>query len=199
MPVIGLTGGIGSGKSAAADAFERLGAAVVDTDRIAHRLTAAGGDAMAAIVARFGPGLAGPDGALDRAAMRALVFADADAREALEAILHPMIREAAAREIGAAQAPYAMLVVPLLVESGDYRQRVDRICVVDVPEGLQVARVMARNGFDEARVRAIMAAQASRQARLAAADDVIDNRGSLAELETRVAELDARYRRLRAC
>ncbi|MCB1957996.1 MAG: dephospho-CoA kinase [Rhodocyclaceae bacterium] len=201
MPVVGLTGGIGSGKSAAADAFEALGAAVVDTDRIAHGLTAAGGAAMAAVARQFGPGVIASDGSLDRDAMRSRVFSDGDARRQLEAILHPMIRQAADRAVAEAsgRAPYVMLVVPLLIESGAYRQRVDRVCVVDVPESLQIARVMARNGFDEARVRSIMAAQASRQARLDAADDVIDNGGSLDALQDRVRQLDALYRGLRAC
>ncbi len=199
MPVIGLTGGIGSGKSAAADRFEALGAAVVDTDRIAHDLTGPGGAAMPAIVARFGEAVAGPDGALDRDRMRALVFADGAARQALEAILHPMILDAATRALGAARAPYAVLVVPLLVESGAYRDRMDRVCVVDVPESVQIERVMARNGFDEARVRSIMAAQASRARRLEAADDVIDNQGTLEALQAQVAQLDARYRAIRAC
>ena len=201
VPVVGLTGGIGSGKSAAADAFEALGAAVVDTDRIAHGLTAAGGAAMAAVARQFGPGVIASDGSLDRDAMRSRVFSDGDARRQLEAILHPMIRQAADRAVAEAsgRAPYVMLVVPLLIESGAYRQRVDRVCVVDVPESLQIARVMARNGFDEARVRSIMAAQASRQARLDAADDVIDNGGSLDALQDRVRQLDALYRGLRAC
>ncbi|MCB1917725.1 MAG: dephospho-CoA kinase [Rhodocyclaceae bacterium] len=196
-PVIGLTGGIGSGKSAAADRFGELGAAVVDTDVIAHRLTAVGGEAMTAIVDAFGERVRRADGALDRDAMRTLAFDDPAARSRLEGILHPLIRAQSERQIAASEAPYVILVVPLLVEAGGYRERVDRICVVDVPESIQIARVMARNGFDEDRVRAIMAAQATREQRLAVADDVIDNGGTLAELRAQVAVLHRRYRALR--
>ncbi|MCB1926436.1 MAG: dephospho-CoA kinase [Rhodocyclaceae bacterium] len=192
-PVIGLTGGIGSGKSAAADLFAGFGADVVDTDLIAHQLTAPGGDAMAAIADAFGAGVVRADGGLDRDAMRALAFDEPGARARLEGILHPLIRAQSERQIAASTAPYLILVVPLLVEAGGYRERVDRICVVDVPEAEQVARVMARNGFQEARVRAIMAAQASRRQRLAVADDVIDNSGSLTRLREQVEALHQRY------
>lgn len=192
-PVIGLTGGIGSGKSAAADLFAGLGADVVDTDLIAHRLTAPDGAAMGAIAGAFGRRVVRPDGGLDRDAMRSLVFDDPAARERLEGILHPLIRAQSERQIAASAAPYVVLVVPLLIEAGGYRERVDRLCVVDVPEAVQVARVMARNGFDEARVGAIMAAQASREQRLAAADDVIDNSGTLDELRAQVEALHQRY------
>ncbi|MCB1896427.1 MAG: dephospho-CoA kinase [Zoogloeaceae bacterium] len=192
-PVIGLTGGIGSGKSAAADLFAGFGADVVDTDLIAHQLTAPGGAAMAAIAEAFGAGVVRGDGALDRDAMRALAFDEPGARARLEGILHPLIRSQSERQIAASEAPYVVLVVPLLVEAGGYRERVDRICVVDVPEAEQMARVMARNGFDEARVRAIMAAQASRRQRLAVADDVIDNSGSLLRLREQVEALHHRY------
>ena len=192
-PVIGLTGGIGSGKSAAADLFAGFGADVVDTDLIAHQLTAPGGDAMAAIADAFGAGVVRADGGLDRDAMRALAFDEPGARARLEGILHPLIRAQSERQIAASTAPYLILVVPLLVEAGGYRERVDRICVVDVPEAEQVTRVMARNGFQEARVRAIMAAQASRRQRLAVADDVIDNSGSLTRLREQVEALHQRY------
>ena len=192
-PVIGLTGGIGSGKSAAADLFAGFGADVVGTDLIAHQLTAPGGAAMAAIAEAFGAGVVRGDGALDRDAMRALAFDEPGARARLEGILHPLIRSQSERQIAASEAPYVVLVVPLLVEAGGYRERVDRICVVDVPEAEQMARVMARNGFDEARVRAIMAAQASRRQRLAVADDVIDNSGSLLRLREQVEALHHRY------
>ncbi|NTV09861.1 MAG: dephospho-CoA kinase [Zoogloea sp.] len=192
-PVIGLTGGIGSGKSAAADHFASLGAAVVDTDAIAHGLTAPGGAAMPPIRAAFGEAVVATDGSLDRAAMRSLVFGDPDARHRLEAILHPMIRREAERQCAAAQACYVMLVVPLLIESGGYRDRVDRICVVDCPEDLQVARVVRRNGLDAAQVRAIMAAQASRAERLAVADDVVDNGGDLASMQLQIEKLHSVY------
>ncbi len=191
--IVGLTGGIGSGKSAAADHFGELGAAIVDTDQIAHRLTAPGGAAMAPIEAAFGAGVVAEDGSLNRPAMRALAFEDTAARRRLEAILHPMIRDESERQCRAAEAPYVMLVVPLLVESGTYRERVSRLCVVDCPEAVQVARVMLRSGLDETQVRAIMAAQATREARLAAADDVVDNGGGLERLRSQVASLHQVY------
>ena len=196
--VIGLTGGIGSGKSAAADLFAARGALMVDTDQIAHQLTAPGGTAMDAIRQAFGNGVVAADGALNRAAMRALAFEDPDARKRLEAILHPMIRAESERLCLAATTPYVMLVVPLLIESGTYRQRVRRLCVVDCPEEVQVARVMQRSGLEERQVRAIMAAQASRAERLAAADDVIDNGGSYEQLAAQVERLHAAYLQLAA-
>lgn len=191
--VVGLTGGIGSGKTAVADGLGRLGAAVVDTDLIAHVLTAPGGAAMAEIASAFGPSVVAADGSLDRAAMRALAFSDPAARNRLESILHPLIRSESARQCAAAQAPYVVLVVPLLVESGNWRERCDRLCVVDCPESLQIERVRARNALPEAQIRAIMAAQASRAERLAVADDVIDNSGPLAELAPRIEALHRRY------
>lgn len=191
--VVGLTGGIGSGKTAVANDLGRLGAALVDTDLIAHTLTAPGGAAMAEIAAAFGPSVIAADGSLDRAAMRALAFSDPAARGRLEAILHPLIRSESARQCAAAQAPYVVLVVPLLVESGNWRERCDRLCVVDCPESLQIERVRARSALPEAQIRAIMAAQASRAERLAAADDVIDNSGSLAELAPQIDTLHRRY------
>ena len=191
--IVGLTGGIGSGKSAATAHFAALGASVVDTDLIAHALTAPGGAAMAAIRQVFGDGMLAPDGSLDRAAMRELAFARPEARRELEAILHPLIRAESARQCLAAPGPYVILAVPLLVESGDYRARCDRICVVDCPEPVQVARVRQRSGLAEAQIRSIMAAQATRAQRLAAADDVLDNAGTLAELEAQVERLHADY------
>ncbi|AVZ78426.1 dephospho-CoA kinase [Zoogloeaceae bacteirum Par-f-2] len=196
--IVGLTGGIGSGKSAVADGFARLGAAVVDTDRIAHVLTAPGGAAMAQIEAAFGPSVIAADGALDRTAMRELAFSDAAARTRLEAILHPLIRSESARQCAAAQAPYVVLVVPLLIESGHWRERCDRLCVVDCPEALQIERVRARSALPEAQIRAIMAAQANRAERLAVADDVIDNSGLLAELAPQIEALHRRYLALAA-
>ncbi|MFU2486251.1 dephospho-CoA kinase [Thauera sp. WH-1] len=191
--IVGLTGGIGSGKSAATEHFAALGASVVDTDHIAHALTAPRGAAIDAIRNSFGDVMIAADGSLDRAAMRARAFSQPDARRQLEAILHPMIRDESARQCRAAGGPYVILAVPLLVESGSYRQRCDRICVVDCPEALQIERVSRRSGLDEAQVRAIMATQASRQQRLAVADDVIDNGGSLAALQAQVDRLHAAY------
>jgi dephospho-CoA kinase len=191
--IVGLTGGIGSGKSAAADIFGELGAAVVDTDAIAHELTAPGGAAIAPIRAAFGAEVIAPNGALDRAAMRKRAFGDAGSKARLEAILHPMIRAEADRRCDGARAPYVVLVVPLLLESGSYRSRVQRVAVVDCLEDTQVARVMERSGLSAAEARAIMAVQAQRQQRLDAADDVIDNSGNLAELRQQVETLHRHY------
>jgi dephospho-CoA kinase len=196
--VIGLTGGIGSGKSAAAREFERLGASVVDTDAIAHQLTAPGGAALEHIKALFGEAFIGPSGAMDREAMRNRVFSDPQAKRTLEELLHPMIRAEGERRIAAAGGPYVIYVVPLLVESGDYRRRVDRVLVVDAPEALQLERVRSRSGLPEREARAIMAQQLSRAARLAAADDVIDNSGALDALRAQVAALHARYLKMAA-
>ncbi|HZX26558.1 MAG TPA: dephospho-CoA kinase [Telluria sp.] len=190
---VGLTGGIGSGKSLVADLLAERGAAIVDTDAIAHALTAPHGAAIDAIAAAFGTGFVTPEGALDRARMRALVFTDRDAKRRLEAILHPLIRAEAEDRAARAAAPYVVFVVPLLVESGGWRQRVQRILVVDCPESVQIQRVMARNNMAEEQVRAILAAQASRAERLAAADDVIVNDGPVAALGPEVDRLHAKY------
>lgn len=191
--VVGLTGGIGSGKSAAADEFARLGATLVDTDLIAHRLTGPGGAAVAAIQRLFGDGFVLPSGAMDRKRMRERVFADTAARKSLEGVLHPLIRDESERQIAAAGGPYVVHVVPLLVESGHYRRRVDRILVVDCPEATQLARVRARSGLSADEAQAIVRSQASRAERLAAADDVIDNGGTLEDLRKQVAVLHVKY------
>jgi dephospho-CoA kinase len=192
--IVGLTGGIGSGKSAAAEEFARLGATVVDTDAIARALTEPGGAAMEHIKALFGEAFIAPSGAMDRKAMRDRVFADPAARQALESLLHPMIRAESERRIAAAVGAYVVHMVPLLVESKDARRRRwDRILVVDCAEALQIARVRQRSGLAEPEVRAIIASQASRAERLAAADDVIDNGGTLEALREQVGALHARY------
>ena len=191
--VVGLTGGIGSGKSAAAEEFERLGATVVDTDAIARELTEPGGAAMPHIRALFGDAFIAPSGAMERKAMREHVFGDPVARRALESMLHPMIRAEAERRIAQAAGPYVVYVVPLLIESKEPRRRADRILVVDAPEELQVARVATRSGLSDEEVRSIMAAQASRAERRAAADDVVENAGSLEALRDQVRALHARY------
>jgi dephospho-CoA kinase len=191
--VVGLTGGIGSGKSAAADEFAKLGAAIVDTDVIAHELTGSGGLAIPGIKQLFGEDAIGPDGAMDRRRMRDRVFSDPEAKRKLEALLHPLIREESARRIAAARSPYVVHVVPLLIESPDYRRRVGRVLVVDAPEEVQVARVRSRSGLSEEEVRAIMHTQVPRAERLAAADDVLDNGGSRDALRTQVAALHQKY------
>ncbi len=196
--IVGLTGGIGSGKSTVADLFVAHGAALVDTDAIAHELTAAHGPAMPALLAEFGPQAADPAGALDRAAMRRRIFAEPSAKARLEAILHPLIRQLSAERCRAATAPYVILAVPLLVESGNYRERCDRIVVVDCPESLQIERVMARNRLSAAEVQAIMATQASRQQRLAAASDVVANDRGREELAGQVEKLHTKFLALSA-
>jgi len=196
--VVGLTGGIGSGKSAAADAFGELGATVVDTDAIAHELTAPGGAAIAEIARQFGKAFIDASGAMDRKRMRDLVFNDVDEKQRLEALLHPMIRAESERRIAAATGPYVVLVVPLLVESAGYRKRVGRVLMVDCPEALQLARVRQRSGLAEEEVKRIIAAQIQRERRLAAADDVIDNSGSIAALQQQVRHLHEKYLALAA-
>jgi dephospho-CoA kinase len=191
--VVGLTGGIGSGKSAAADCFATHGIDVVDTDAVAHELTTTDGAAMPALRAEFGRDVAAVDGSLDRSRMRRRAFADPAVRLRLEGILHPMIRELAGERCRRAVSPYVILAVPLLVESGTYRERCDRIVVVDCPESLQISRVIARNGLAEGEVRAILATQASREQRLAVADDVLANDSDLITLKVRVANLHQRY------
>jgi dephospho-CoA kinase len=194
--VVGLTGGIGSGKSAVAEAFAALGASVTDTDLLAHALTAPGAPGHAVVLAAFGPDFRRPDGALDRDRLRRLVFDDVAARARLEAILHPLIRAAARREVAAWTHPYGLLVVPLLYERGGLAA--DRVLVVDCPEDEQIRRVMARSGLRAADVRAIMAAQLPRADRLARADDILDNAGPPSAIPPQVAALDRRYRALAA-
>ena len=196
--IVGLTGGIGSGKSTVAELFVEQGAALVDTDAIAHELTGPGGEAMPALVAAFGAQVARPDGGLDRAAMRRLVFADPSAKARLEGILHPLIGQLAAERCQSAPTPYVILAVPLLIESGTYRARCDRIVVVDCPESLQVERVMSRSGIGRDEVLAIMAAQASRAERLAVADDVVLNDGERAKIDPQVRTIHQKYLRLSA-
>ena len=191
--VVTITGGIGSGKTTVANMFGELGAALVDTDAIAHRLSAPGGLAIAAISTTFGTEFISQDGAMDRVRMRAHVFADSAARKKLEAILHPLIRSETAREAGDAQGDYVMLVVPLLVESADWKRRAGRVLVVDCSVETQIARVMLRNQLSRPEVEAIIAAQASRAQRLAAADDVIENDADAAALKPQIARLHAQY------
>ena len=190
---VGLTGGIGCGKSTVADLFAARGATIVDTDVIAHGLTAPQGVAMPAIVAEFGPDFAQPDGALDRARMRTLVFSDATARARLEAILHPRIRAATEAAGQAATGAYVIYVVPLLIESGSWRERVTRVLAIDCSEDTQVARVMQRSHLTADEVRAIMATQVTRARRLAEADDVVDNDAGLDVLQKQVQALHERY------
>lgn len=190
---VGLTGGIGSGKTLVADMFAARGAAVIDTDQIAHQLTAPDGVAIPLIRTQFGNEFVTETGAMDRAKMREQVFKDSDSKRRLEAILHPLIRIETERAAAHAQGIYLIFAVPLLVESGSWKNRVSRILVVDCPEQLQLSRVMARNQLPEAQVRAIMATQATRKARLAAADDVIINDADIAALTPQVDRLHVLY------
>ncbi len=190
---IGLTGGIASGKTAVADLFAARGVPVLDTDQIARDVVEPGTPGLAEVVTAFGPDVLAADGRLDRRALRERVFARPDDRRRLEAILHPLIRAELERRSAAAGGPYQVFVIPLLVE-GAGQTRVDRVLVVDCPEDTQLARLMARDGGTEAAARAILAAQASRAERLAIADDVIANTGTLAQLEPQVTKLDTRFR-----
>ncbi|QGZ62399.1 dephospho-CoA kinase [Paraburkholderia acidisoli] len=197
MFAVGLTGGIGSGKSTVADLFAARGVTLVDTDLIAHRVTAPNGVAMAAISAQFGPEFVAADGSMDRTRMRTLVFGDEAARKRLEAITHPLIRSETEREMREARGAYVMAVVPLLVESGTWKTRVERVLTVDCSVETQIARVMRRNGFTREQVLAIIARQATREARLAAADDIVANDGATLEsLEQEVEALHQKYLRL---
>jgi len=198
---IGLTGGIGSGKSRVADLLGQWGAAVIDTDLIAHALTAPGGAAMPALEQVFGARVRRADGAMDRDWMRERVFADAAARQQLEGILHPLIGAQVEAAAAAARGCYVVFVVPLLVESGHWAKRVDRVCVVDCDPETQVARVQARSGLTTATIQRIMAAQVARPARLAAADDVIVNTGDTTpeQLRTRARALHDDWCRISGC
>lgn len=196
--IVAITGGIASGKSAVAEAFVRRGVFVADADVAARDLVMSGSPALMEIVGRFGADVLQADGSLDRAALRRRVFVDADARRALEAILHPRIRERLHAQCGAASGPYAMVAIPLLCEVGGRTAYpwLQRIIVVDVPTQLQQARLQARDHIDGALATHMLAAQATRDARLAIADDVIDNTGSLADLDARVAQLHRTYLQL---
>lgn len=194
MYKVGLTGGIGSGKSRVADMLASWGAAVIDTDVIAHELTAPGGAAIEPIRRAFGPDVIAESGALDRQAMREVVFQSPEARRRLEDILHPMIRAETQSRAGVARGPYVVFVVPLLVESGSWKESLDRICVVDCDRETQVERVRARSGLTEEVIARIMSAQASREERNAAAHDIVQNGGG-----TSPEELERRVRALHEC
>lgn len=195
MLVIGLTGGIGSGKTSAAKFFAELSANVIDTDAIAHQLTQSQGVAMAAIRRDFGEGFIATDGSLDRERMRSLVFSDSSSRQKLEAILHPLIRAEATRRAALTTASYVVMVVPLLLEANGhrYREMVQRILVVDCDEHSQVDRAMARSRLSRQEVEAIMRAQLSREERLRQADDVIVNDSDMTHLRQQVKMLHQKY------
>lgn len=195
--VVALTGGIGSGKSTVAQGLAELGAGVIDTDAIAHELTAAEGLAIGPIVKAFGREVLTPEGALDRARVRRMVFTDPQARRRLESILHPLIESEMLARLAATPAEYALLVIPLLFETGQERHA-DRVLVVDAPESLQIARVKGRSGLSEDEIRRIIAAQIPRHERIARAHDLIDNSGTLADLKPQIQCLHQHYLRLAA-
>lgn len=192
MFVVALTGGIGSGKTTVSERFAALGVPIVDTDLIARELVVPGAPALAAILEAFGQGLVGSDGALDRAELRRIAFADGLMRKRLEAILHPRIRERMLERLAAVDAPYAVVVIPLLFETGQ-TEFADRILVVDLPEAEQIRRVRTRSGLDTAQIRQILASQVTRAVRLASADDVIDNSANQAALGEQVERLHRHY------
>jgi dephospho-CoA kinase len=189
---VALTGGIASGKTTVAERFAALGVPVIDTDLIARQVVEPGEPALAQIVAAFGPGVLDADGRLDRRRLREIIFADATARRRLEAILHPAIRAEMECQSRAAGGPYQLLVIPLLAEGGR-RDHVDRVLLVDVPEAVQVERLMRRDGVSREQAAASLGAQATRAARLAIADDVLTNTGRAEDLDEQVAALHARY------
>lgn len=192
MLIVGLTGGIGSGKSTVADRFAELGVPVVDADRIARELVEPGRPALAAIVREFGAQVIDSEGRLKREVLRRIAFTDPNRRMALEAILHPGIREAMGRRLAGIDAPYCIAVIPLLVETGQH-DLVDRVLVVDLPPSLQVERVRRRDGMADHEIHAIIQSQATRQERLSAADDVLSNTGDAEQLKRAVRDLDRRY------
>ena len=192
---IGLTGGIASGKSTVAQRFAELGVPVIDADTAARAVVAQGKPGLAAVSERFGPRVLAKNGGLDRRALRDLIFGDPGLRRDLEAILHPLIRADMEQSAELAVGPYVVMDIPLLVEGGS-RDRVDRVLVVDVEEAVQLQRVVARDGCTEQQARAILASQASRSARLAAADDVLLNTGTVTDLRQAVDHLHERYLRL---
>lgn len=190
--VLILTGGVASGKSAAADSFARRGVEVIDTDQLARDVVLPGSRGLQGLVEMTSPQILHSDGSLDRRQLRTMIIADPSLRERVEQLLHPLIEQAAIEAIEQVQGPYCVLAVPLFVESGRF-QWASRVLVVDVPESVQLSRLMARDHTDEAQARGLMAAQASRAERLAVADDVIDNQGTLAQLDTQVEALHQQY------
>ncbi len=192
IPLIGLTGGIGSGKTAVSNLLGELGAGVIDTDLISHQITAPGGKAIPLIAKEFGDDFIDSQGALDRVKLRTMVFADSNARQALEKITHPLIQQETAKqafELAKSGVPYLVFVVPLLIESGSWVKLIDYLIVVDCPEETQIQRVMHRSNMTRLDVENILKAQTSRNVRLAAANTVLENQGSLDELKSEVLSL----------
>ncbi|MCQ8897058.1 dephospho-CoA kinase [Limnobacter humi] len=195
---IGLTGGIGSGKTTVSNRLAHLGAHVVDADEVAHKITGAGGIAMPAIEAAFGQAAVRPDGAMNRDYIRTLAFDEPATRQVLEQILHPLIRQTIEQALHRVTAPYCVLVIPLLFEKGGWREVMDAVVVVDCPVELQIARVKKRNGWPEAQIHAVIEAQATRATRLAGADFVVENHGDEADLLAQVDELHKKLIKIQA-
>ena len=193
---IGLTGGIASGKSTVTQRFGELGVPVIDADVASRSVVEPGKPGLAQVVARFGTGVLDADGQLDRSALRNLIFKDSSLRQALDAILHPLIRVEMEREATQSEGPYVVMAIPLLIEGGSAGKRMDRVLVVDADETLQIQRLQARDGSSVEQARAILASQASRAARLAAADEVLLNTGTVAELRQGVDRLHEQYLQL---
>lgn len=196
MLKIGVTGGLGSGKTAVSQAFARLGVPVIDTDDISRALTSVEGAALPRLREAFGDSIFSADGSLNRKALRALILNDSVAKSRLETILHPMILQEVTNQLARVNDSFVMIVVPLLVETGAYDNIINRVLVVDCDEATQVHRALARGGWEESEIRAMMAAQASRQTRLKQADDVINNDGGIDALTAQVAALNEKYHAL---
>ncbi|MBU3621260.1 dephospho-CoA kinase [Polynucleobacter sp. CS-Odin-A6] len=199
MPLIGLTGGIGSGKTAVSDLLGELGAGIIDTDLISHHITSSGGKAVTLITEAFGSEFIDPQGALDRPKMRTLVFSDPKARQTLEQITHPLIQQETAKnafKLAKLGVPYLVFVVPLLIESGSWIKLIDHLVVVDCPEETQIKRVMQRSNMTRSEVENVLKAQTTREIRLAAADAVIKNQGSLEDLKSEVFHLHQQLLRI---
>ncbi|NWG39067.1 MAG: dephospho-CoA kinase [Hydrogenophilaceae bacterium] len=196
MLKIGLTGGLGSGKTAVTQEFSRLGVPAIDTDDISRELTAVNGPALPDIRASFGDSVFNADGTLNRHKLRSKILEDDSARRILESILHPMIQHEVGQRISRLDEAYVLVVIPLLVELGSYDEMLDRVLVVDCSEETQVKRALARGGWTESEIRTMLAKQATRQARLARADDIIHNEGGLDDLSAQVASLNEKYKRM---
>ncbi len=190
--IVALTGGIGSGKSTVAQTFARFGATIVDADVIARQVVEPGSPALATIAAHFGNEMLQPDGSLNRAALRQRIFSNPDEKSWLNQLLHPLIHQETQRQLAKARSPYVVWVVPLLVENG-LQDRADRVLVVDVDNETQLARTMARDGISRQQALNILSAQATREQRLAIADDIIDNSGTAQGIEPYAAALHRRY------
>lgn len=193
LKIVGLTGGIGSGKTTVSDVFQELGIEVVDADVVSRELTAVNGRAIPEIIQKFGPAAVSPDGSMNRKFVRELVFSDPEAKTTLENILHPLIRKECLRRLDASQSPYTILSIPLLIESPFWRSSIDRLLVVEAPEDVRIKRVVRRSRLTPEAVKKIISTQATTADRLEAADDIIENVGLLKDLKSSVFKLHTLY------